>query len=331
MLKRTFSIFLIILILLTSLPVISIARALEEYIKSEIQVSQVDRSITTIDVTGLVTGAYAKHSHVYEEKYDANNHWQECIICNDKINIKAHSLSRNYASTILAKCASGNHYTDVCNGCGYCSTGHIPCTWDGHSWGYYTSYVDWKRCSVCKDIIVYSYYHNGTLHTYSNSASDRYIQDCKKADGSRITCQNLGTCATCGTNYNEVRHAIVLRDNRVYCTICNANFGTYTVSRKEETTSSNVVKCTSVLDLSLTNGATLLTTDSAWENTVFRNETGVWDTLGHTLNSINSSNTSAKITYVGTFLPSYKAKYGNYEGLYISVNGVYHYAGTRRP
>ncbi len=43
-----------------------------------------------IDLTGIITGA-DKHNHIYETKYDDNNHWSECIICGNKINVESHN------------------------------------------------------------------------------------------------------------------------------------------------------------------------------------------------------------------------------------------------
>ena len=43
-----------------------------------------------IDLTGLITGE-DKHNHIYETKYDNNNHWSECIICGNKTNVESHN------------------------------------------------------------------------------------------------------------------------------------------------------------------------------------------------------------------------------------------------
>lgn len=42
------------------------------------------------DLTGIITGE-DKHNHIYETNYDNNNHWKECIICGNKINVASHN------------------------------------------------------------------------------------------------------------------------------------------------------------------------------------------------------------------------------------------------
>ena len=70
-----------------------------------------------IDLTGLVTGE-DKHNHIYETKYDNNNHWSECIICGNKINVASHNkvLSGNPATCDMRVMLGKEICTD---GCGY--------------------------------------------------------------------------------------------------------------------------------------------------------------------------------------------------------------------
>ena len=70
-----------------------------------------------IDLTGLVTGE-DKHNHIYETKYDNNNHWSECIICGNRINVASHNkvLSGNPATCDVYV----NLGKEVCtDNCGY--------------------------------------------------------------------------------------------------------------------------------------------------------------------------------------------------------------------
>ena len=49
----------------------------------------------TIDITFLALGDHVGHEHVYETKYDSSVHWEECIICDKKINIASRTFSES--------------------------------------------------------------------------------------------------------------------------------------------------------------------------------------------------------------------------------------------
>ena len=56
------------------------------------------------------------HEHVYETKYDSSVHWEECIICDKKINIASHTFSESW--TMGDSCAYSNKLVHACS-CGY--------------------------------------------------------------------------------------------------------------------------------------------------------------------------------------------------------------------
>lgn len=118
MLKKIISSILIIIILLAWLPIEPISKAvsrnkLNSKLNQSINISNLDKTansatiyeedkkeittnagnIETIDLTGIVAGTDTIHKHIYQRKYDDNEHWQECWICHNRINIAPHTLT----------------------------------------------------------------------------------------------------------------------------------------------------------------------------------------------------------------------------------------------
>lgn len=76
------------------------------------------RDKNAIDITNLITGAEAEHNHIYESKYDNTSHWQQCTICDKKINVENHTIE------IIGNPATCDVYValgqEVCSkNCGY--------------------------------------------------------------------------------------------------------------------------------------------------------------------------------------------------------------------
>ncbi len=77
-------------------------------------VNSEEKSVTNIDLTGLVTGEDTEHTHIYEKKYDDTNHWEECFICGD---IKSRE---NHNKTTSGTGTCGTYLIESCSkGCGY--------------------------------------------------------------------------------------------------------------------------------------------------------------------------------------------------------------------
>lgn len=155
-------------------------------------------AIKTVDLTDIVTGTDVDHIHIYEKKYDSNNHWEECFICHSKINTRTHNLKRTNYSWGYESCYPGNTYTKYCSdGCGYKVTMKDECISDDTIKNVSIRYLHHRNCINC-----------GVWMDTEN---------CKDSNGQRITCQNLGTCVKCGHTYTEVIHHPTKNGNCEFC------------------------------------------------------------------------------------------------------------------
>ena len=68
----------------------------------------VSASAVEIDLTEFAAGGASTHSHIYSQKYDSSNHWEECKLCGSVINKNAHTLSTSYTKG-EGSCAPGNY------------------------------------------------------------------------------------------------------------------------------------------------------------------------------------------------------------------------------
>ena len=153
-----------------------------------------------------------KAAHSYVQQHDEEQHWKECSVCHDKIEVENHSggtatctakavcstcgtaygelAAHNYQETVdaqylksVATCTSPAIYYKSCSVCGAAST-------DTFEYGETAahSYVQqhdaeqhWEECSVC--------------HTKINEAVH---------SGGTATCTAKAVCSTCGTAYGEL-------------------------------------------------------------------------------------------------------------------------------
>ena len=153
-----------------------------------------------------------KAAHSYVQQHDEDQHWKECSVCHDKIEVENHSggtatctakavcstcgtaygelAAHNYQETVdaqylksVATCTSPAIYYKSCSVCGAAST-------DTFEYGETAahSYVQqhdaekhWEECSVC--------------HTKINEAVH---------SGGTATCTAKAVCSTCGTAYGEL-------------------------------------------------------------------------------------------------------------------------------
>ena len=284
-----------------------IERKNSELVKGE------EKGVTDIDLTGLVTGEDTEHTHIYETVTNSTEHWKQCIICNNKIDVEKHILGEKTWAAGSESCEKNNFYTQRCK-CGYQVKGRKPCIWDGHSYGRTTNYRHIKTCNVCKGQIDNEYYIENDLNTlYVNK-----IEQCVNSKGN-ITCSNLGVCDVCNSNWNSSPHQLnakaggMVGTSEIYCQRCNKSFGTveFNITNNHSAPSTY----TGNLTVNLTNGATIDTTHN-----------GTVREIGKPFETINSvrtdiSSTSAKYTISSTFKNTWKEYYFAYYIVSVVING----------
>ncbi len=165
---------------------------------------------TVIDLTDLAAGNEISHDcNLYlNTQYDTTQHWKECSVCGKKFSIINHFYKDNgWILGTANHCHNNNYHMFSCN-CGYSYTNTTGRKAHSYGTGYNRQdyYIYERTCSEC------------------NAVLERH--DCYKADGTRLTCTNLGTCRTCGYTYtsNGVYHTGIPRTTgATYCYMC----GTY--------------------------------------------------------------------------------------------------------
>lgn len=142
-----------------------------------------------MEITSGSTDETIKCNHIYETKYNNENHWRQCIFCNNKIDETKHTLA-----TIGEKgCASILGYqTQYCtDGCGYKITlpkqSHSATSLYAPHWGN----VHRTQCNVCNDAL-----------------KDEH---CKNDKGEDLGCATgiSGTCSVCGTQRDTNHRELV--------------------------------------------------------------------------------------------------------------------------
>lgn len=192
-LQKLISSILIFILLTISLPI----QIISESIAANTRVA-----IKTVDLTDIVTGTDMEHSHIYEKKYNNDIHWEECFICHDKINLRAHNLRTTNYSWGYQSCNPTNNYTKYCaDGCGYQVTMKDACDLRNQYITASERYLHHDDCKNCGEWIEHEW--------------------CTDSNGNRLSCQNLGTCVICGHTYIEAVH-LVSYDGR--CEFCGQQF-----------------------------------------------------------------------------------------------------------
>lgn len=162
--------------------------------------------ITSVDLTGLVTGEDVEHTHIYEAKYDESYHWEECWICGDIQNKETHNFQENWIDG--DSCSPDNLLIHSC-ACGYSystpnTRPHTPYNFYSYNQKYHII-----MCSVCQAPLT-----DGEDH--------------KDANGITINCSHGGTCDVCGNTF-EASHFIThrfttdLKQNSSNCWFCGRN------------------------------------------------------------------------------------------------------------
>lgn len=225
--------------------------------------------VTTIDITNLEIKDGIEHEHVLISKYDETNHWNECRVCGKKLNLSKHSFSTTWALG-YESCNSNNYATSVCS-CGYTEYSSRPHVWNGSAYVSWTGYVHARKCSVCTEGIVGSYYLGsyGNGQIYSAKFNGSYIspvaphaERCHLANGSIITCSNPGVCVVCGSNVANQHDFQSNPDSGVIsCHVCGRQFGTftYTITRDSNTPATYTV----IENINLISGVTYDGTEGA--------------------------------------------------------------------
>lgn len=139
-----------------------------------------------MQVKGIASSV--EHTHIWASKYDSTNHWEYCTVCNQRRNVIAHTYTDHWHDG-RENCADYSNRT--CD-CGYSYIYRIPHKEDTTKICYSDGWYHFTKCSVC----------GNWLST----------EECKKEDGSKITCTNLGTCVTCEHTYASARH--IVKKNR---------------------------------------------------------------------------------------------------------------------
>ncbi len=157
--------------------------------------------ITTIDVTDLEDNGNLEHEHIFKTMYNENEHWEECRICEQKINKAGHTYETKYLG-IQGLCGKANGWVNTCH-CGYSINEYKQCVWSGqyNCGGYY----HYKRCT------------NGHLETG--------VQ-CHLKNGTLLNCTTGGKCSECGITWDTGMHAVIEKNRSLICLLCGKNFGT---------------------------------------------------------------------------------------------------------
>ena len=168
---------------------------------------------TIIDLTDLATGKEISHDcNLYlNTQYDTAQHWKECSVCHKKFNIASHSYKDNgWTGGNANNCASTNVHQFSCScGYGYTNTAGRK----DHTWSDVHYQNDWYN----------------PLRTCLYCHANIFVHDCKKSNGSLISCSNPGTCALCGHTYIAYHRDINPSDiGPHYCFKCGRYLGTVT-------------------------------------------------------------------------------------------------------
>ena len=216
--------------------------------------------------------------------------------------------------------------------------GHKPCVWDGKSYAVYNSNIMVHRRSCIANnghrAISYSYYLNkygqGKLYMMQeenvedkNIEDDKSLERCELADGTKITCQNGGTCVKCGVSLGKGVHSLIADTEKgIYCLYCGKSYGAYseTVTRDANFPPNNTIIGT----FSLKNGATFIDNGSIDNNPSL-------DSYTLAVNSVNQTRTEfsliGKFRYIST---KKDPGFIGFKDIRINVNGIYCYLLKRK-
>ena len=141
--------------------------------------------------------------HSYEVKYNNSQEWDQCKICNEKVNYRNHQFYYSDSDDPkyhLLECSTCDYYLQEL---------HIPAG-EGNAWYERNSENHWRTCTKCKKQFGLEIHGtNGYTFGYDNQ-------------------YHWKTCDTCGEVYEKVQHdskhkvAITGNDvsHKTYCSVC---------------------------------------------------------------------------------------------------------------
>ena len=235
---------------------------------------------TTLDITYLSTASVAPHQHIYKSVYNTSQHWNECIICAQKINVANHSYTDHWY-TGVPDCSYVNYSIRTCN-CGYSYRYTMPHT-PGTVWNSTgPRQIHYQTCQNCG--------------TWTGSGH------CVDASGRNLNCLHPGTCVYCG---NVVTNKMHYLNNDGVCVDCGIKLLNVDYI-SGPTNSSNNATATVKVKVTPMNGAVLTGNFPRW--------TGTTNYSSNTITSTNLANGAKEFTEVYTFNPSRQQKCTLYLG-----------------
>lgn len=172
------------------------------------------RDKNAIDITNLITEGEAEHNHIYESKYDELSHWQQCTICDKKINVENHTIEIiGNPATCDTNIVLGKK---VCSkNCGYSKNlTHLAHNLSenvlvGEAGGWMRQVYHWRKCSKCNNVV-------NEYHTFLVDGKQMTLPQMWEV---QIDPHTLGTqtCVVCKDTVDLSKHRC---DSNV-CYICN--------------------------------------------------------------------------------------------------------------
>ena len=171
-----------------------------------------------------------EHTHIWIDKYDSVNHWQECSICKTKQNVTVHTFEDHWYVDNSACGGKSSH--KVCS-CGYAYTYH-PEHIINTNWYSSTSSVrcHFRICNNCKEWV--------------------QAGGCYNENGS-LSCKNPGKCSLCGGTWSTGRHFLT---NGGICADCKQRF--YTITNETQIYSADYKTCDCSFDIIPENGVEVI-------------------------------------------------------------------------
>lgn len=198
-------------IILISKKYIKITDNISKRTTSKISETSNSENITKIDITNLNSNITIEHEHINKTTFDSENHWEQCKVCGEKINIKTHQFTSNWTMGSANNCSENNKNVFTCT-CGYSYENTIGRKQHGkvNPYNHPSFYAYLQECQEC--------------------SSQFNMHNCYKNDGTRISCNNLGICKTCGFDYTKEntnhlgRNYIEPNSKNINCTQCGKRF-----------------------------------------------------------------------------------------------------------
>lgn len=143
-----------------------------------------------VNLTSFAGGDTATHSHIWVQKYDDTNHWDECSLCGAKQSVVSHTVSSSY-SLGAGNCNYNNRKTTVCSVCGWSKTEAVS---QGHTNNGPADYVPDEGCELEHEFERYGVNSITPLATtgLSDVAAFAFCSRCKDIYGPQYTTKNGG-------------------------------------------------------------------------------------------------------------------------------------------